>query len=130
MTLLRKIALVLLVALWVPATSHCLLVALSGLESPACCSEIKTDSSEPHDSDCSTDGCAGVESGRYKTEHSRLAAPQPLMTLVLFDAPALDDRPSILPSAGEASDPLPTFVTAVQFQTRTALPARAPDAIL
>lgn len=129
MNLLKKLALAVLVAVWVPATSHCLLVALSGLESLACCSHEEPAPVAPHDSDCHTDTCASVESGLYKVEVSQLPAPAPLLTLALFDCwePGRRSRPGL--SAPRASDPPVELLPSLHFRTRAALPPRAPDAI-
>lgn len=129
MNLLKKIALAVLVAVWLPATSHCLLVALSGLESLACCSHEKATSTASHGNDCHTDTCASVESGLYKVEAGDVLAPAPLLTLALFDCWELTGQHTRSLSARSAFDQPAELLPSLHFRTRAALPSRAPDAI-
>jgi hypothetical protein len=126
-SLFRKIVLVALVTLWVPATSHCLLVALSGMESLACCADEQA-APAPQDDTCKTDGCSVVESGLYKTELNHVSIPQPALALVMFDGWDPWGRPSLMASPAAASGLPLDFAPSRHFRTRTALPARAPDA--
>ena len=129
MDLLKKTVLALLVAVWLPATSHCLLVALSGLESLACCSHEEPPLRTSHDNDCHTDTCASVESGLYKVEASQVLAPAPASVLMLFDCRALE-RQSTPGLAGRTAPNRPAeLLPSVHFHTRAALPPRAPDRI-
>lgn len=118
-----------LVAVWLPATSHCLLVALSGLESLACCSHETPAPVAPHDKDCHTDTCGSVESGLYKVEIGQPVAPAPLLTLALFDCwePVGQSTPGL--STPGASDPPAELLPSLHFRTRAALPSRAPNVI-
>ena len=126
MLVLRKCALVMLLALWVPMSSHCLLVTLSGLDSLSCCSHEEASTDASHEDECSTDACATIESGFYKTEKARVAAPHPELQLALFDGLELEATPH-----RSASPPLdakfpPELTSSLHFRMRAAIPARAP----
>lgn len=125
MNLLKKITLVILAAVWLPATSHCLLVALSGLESLTCCAAESAKATAPQEEECDADACATVEAGFYKIETVHVA-PQSLPKLMLFESCALDRRSLSSESAPEfISVPL-ELRPSLHFRTRASLPARAP----
>lgn len=88
---IRLLALV----VWLPATSHCRLAAIPALNFLACAHDS---AGSHHETTDDGDGCAGVESGAYRSEES-------------FDLPGPPDlRPDLLPvGVGQAwcrvSDP-------------------------
>jgi hypothetical protein len=125
---LRKLALVGLVTLWVPATSHCLLAALSGLESLTCCGAEQTEASPSHNDPCDSDTCAELESGLYKTEPGQILVPQPNFDLVLFEHHWEVVRFSPAAHSGGGFTGPPDVTSALHFRIRNALPARAPTA--
>ena len=126
MTLIRKLALVMLLALWVPATSHCLLVAVSGLESLACCDHAEEQAAPEHEDECETDSCSVVESGLYKAESQIVTAPVPERLIVLFELPEPPTPVSSLRALALQSSLPWDLLPRIPFETRAALPARAP----
>ena len=117
-----------LVAFWLPATLHCQLEELPGLQFLACCDH---ETKSPHqDDDCRTDSCAMVEDGLYKTNESTgsvVSSAVQLMEGFAF-APSTATQ-----SAGRhilrATD-IPAELPATwQFSQRTALPPRAPSLV-
>ena len=58
-----------LLALWLPATFHCQLESIPGLEFVRCASDTS------NQSDCSDDGCCAVEKQQYKSEQNRQTIP-------------------------------------------------------
>lgn len=122
---LTKTMVVVLLALWGLATSHCDLEQVPGFEFLACCQHPDT---APHqDKDCDEDGCAVVESGLYKMEAQAASAPMPLLVLSvllpLWEATA----PSVHPPVESLSSAPPELPRVWQFSFRTALPPRAPS---
>jgi len=124
--LLKKIGLVILVTAWLPATSHCLLVALSGLESLACCASDSFESTASPDENCDGDACAAVEAGFYKLETVQVAAPQPMLELALFES-GIPDKQLSSPQSTQATVSIPLELRpSLHFRMRASLPARAP----
>jgi hypothetical protein len=120
-------ALILLVA-WLPASSHCLLGAAGMMPNSCCCEEAHGHDGKSMpaggDDDCGT--CSTIESGLYKIRapdnfvfpfHATLTVDliqsSPLMV-------ALNATPHL---SGRAP---PSLAVRWQFQTRAALPGRAP----
>lgn len=109
--------------LWLPASVHCQIEALPGLEFLHCSAEV--DSGHNPVNDCTE--CCSVEKSQYCSGELRLAAPAPVLVPLLF-----------LPSGAEIIDlpvttgsPLttvapPDLLQRRQFLSRTALPVRAP----
>jgi hypothetical protein len=128
MNWLQRTCLLLLLALWVPATQHCRLEVLPGFEFLSCCRHAQ-DAQAPahHDQDCADDGCAAFESGLYQQEDTQVAVVTPLAPLLLFLAPPANQDPPSLPlvSAAAALSP-PELAGTWHFSSRAALPARAP----
>lgn len=81
-----------LLALWLPATNHCLLESATGLEFlQSCCPEPA-----PHsNASCKTDSCFEVESGAYRLEEqiSLLLPPCPKATIPGESPPSLYQAP-------------------------------------
>ncbi len=122
---------VLLLALWVPATMHCGLESLPGIEFLSCClqDDAKSGPAPAHqDNDCETDACATVESGLYKQEDSAQPLSLPLLALAVWiraAEPITDSTPALIP----ASSAPPELPKVWQFSHRTALPPRAPSLV-
>lgn len=123
---LKTILVLALVALWVPATLHCQLEELPGLQFLACCDHGET---APHqDDDCRTDSCAMVEGGLYKTNNSKVTAAPMVSRLVVNPVVTLSANPlSTGLRSHLASDKSPELPVTWQFSRRTALPPRAPS---
>jgi len=105
------------------------LEALSGLEFLSCCQHAEADRSPAHhEKECDGDGCAAVELGFYKLEHTHPAPLRPFLALVAWLVPlpnSSEARASDLLVIPALSPPeLPRFW---QFAQRTALPPRAPS---
>lgn len=91
MTLFRRLAVVLLAALWLPATSHCRLEGAGLIFAADCCSgqEHATEASDAHG--CADDGCEVVERGYTAPTSASLKLSAPTtgaMGLPVSDAPA------------------------------------------
>ena len=120
----KSILVVLLAVIWLPATMHCGLETIPGLQFLACESET----AEKSKSDCSDDDCCSVEKSLYKTEQHRFAnlLPefQPLSLTSVFElASALPDQASREAFAVVR----PELPKCWQFVFRTASPPRAPS---
>lgn len=123
---LRNFLFVLMALAWLPATNHCLLERLPGLEFLSCCA---ADFSASHSgNDCDDDACQTVESGDYKAGTARIAVVVPVLDWVLYQLPS----PLTAGSAvhfrhqPQANAP-PDLPKRWQFSSRTALLARAPS---
>ncbi|MCE9519308.1 MAG: hypothetical protein K8R87_07135 [Verrucomicrobia bacterium] len=119
------IALLLLV-LWTPVVSHCLLEDAFGLEESGCCES--SGPAESGHSDCST--CLTVESGQAKTDAITLPAPR-MLTAVLEIFPwafsgALDAHQTS-PVIHQLDDTPPVPPATVILQATLAQPVRGPS---
>jgi hypothetical protein len=124
--LLRIITALTVLAAWLPATSHCLLAGVGAL-TDSCCEDSHPYEEAPdgsHD-DCGT--CV-VESGNFKladADHFHFDFQATLSwRLQLPQKPEPDPGAALLDS-GRAPPDLARW----HFQTRAALPGRAPDSI-
>ena len=116
----------LLLALWVPAATHCQLE--NAFDLLVCCDH--ENATPDQDADCQTDGCATVESGAYRSETppSISLPPAFLFTLVVakITAEPLATPPSDSDFVATALSP-PELPRGWQFFLRAALPVRAPS---
>jgi hypothetical protein len=106
-----------MLALWLPATNHCRLETLPGLDFLLC------DASAPGDLDCEGDACGPVEKVPYKSADSRVVLVD-IPALIPAIATAVESQPQI-----GITDPI-TFVDPPppwQFSLRAAKPPRAPS---
>jgi hypothetical protein len=117
-----------LLALWLPATSHCRLELLRGFELLACNASA---AEHNHDANgCEQDACAVVESGQYKPDEPTAAVPAPdslvISTSLDLSAAGTETRPtrSDYPSSHPPDLPRPW-----QFQFRMAQSPRAPSPV-
>ena len=116
----------LLLALWLPATCHCQLEVVTGLQFLKCCTHQHT---APHqDADCDSDGCAVIESGGYMLEANPSPTGPPLLDLVVeaLDRLAEENLPTPPPALTAPFAP-PELPKIWQFSCRAALPPRAPS---
>jgi hypothetical protein len=112
-----------MLALWLPATNHCRLEQIPGLEFLRCAAD-----STPN-SDCSSDGdgCLVVESGFYKLENTKVKIAQPLLIPVTcLTQLVLEPGAPELHLAATAVDSL-ALPKPWQFTFRAAAPPRAPS---
>jgi hypothetical protein len=110
--------------LWLPASAHCQLESITGLEFLRCAVE-GSNAHSPAKNCC--DACV-VEKSQYRAEHFTLDAPTP-DSLFIFSKPlvmALTSLPAEV-SVGILTAAPPLFLQTWQFASRTALPARAPS---
>lgn len=124
---LRPTIALLLVAFWMPLTTHCDLERLTGFEFLACADQGE---SQPHsDNDCTTDACLAVESGCYKVEDKSVTLPAPVLLPVLV-TPLTAEAINISPRSFDLTDSAPPELSHIwQFSFRTALPPRAPSVV-
>lgn len=123
----QAIALTLL-AIWVPATLHCQLESLPGLESLlSCCQHEDSPSPAHHAEECAMDSCADLESGLYKLpEHPVVFAPLPVSARVSLNDVSLAN-PRDLTSERVPAPPPRLAPASWQFVTRAAPSVRAPS---
>jgi hypothetical protein len=123
---LRRIAALLLVALWLPATLHCRVEVTLGVD---CCA---TDGAKDA-TDCPDDPCGAIESSQFKSTSHALTVPAPVLCACLFDnglvpPPVEVAAPLVVGVSEEAASP-PEVRQSRHFLARSALPARAPDGV-
>ena len=128
MKCLKTILVLALVALWVPATLHCKLEELPGLQFLACCDH--KDNAPHQDDDCRTDSCAMVEGGLYKTSNPKVTIPAPA-SMIVFDltSVAAAGATSSLHHFQFFTGGSPELPVTWQFSLRAALPPRAPSPV-
>lgn len=125
---LHQFIALLLLVLWTPVASHCLLEVALGLEEIGCCES--NGPAESGHSDCPT--CLTVEGSQVKTESTILPAPRMLgATLEIFPlvlSGALKTRP-VLPVIRQPADTPPVPPAAVILQATLAQPVRGPSLV-
>jgi len=124
--LFRNIWFALAAFLWLPASAHCQLESLPGLEFFQCVVDEQP-ACDPS-KDCGECGCFAVEKAQYHSAQIRLTLPAPDLQPALF-APRLN-LANILPkedSLGILTAAPPQLLQTWQFVSRTALPVRAPS---
>lgn len=120
---LRSIVACVVVAVWLPATSHCLLASINWVADD-CCGKAQNLGSAPtqEHQDCAR--CTNLESGGLESAVVFAAIlPPPVMPLpISFD----EFAPAVFPRCiwGDVSPP--DLPARWQFLTRAALPARTP----
>ena len=118
----RKIVALTVLAAWLPATSHCLLAG-AGAMTDACCSDSQETPPNPSHDDC---GVCDVENGNFKLADSDYFQftfhSTSIWQLQLPAAPEFANHLS-----RPQSDRAPPDLTRWHFQTRAALPPRAPS---
>lgn len=127
---LMKIASLLMVALWLPATLHCQLENLEfgGLFG---CPTASQDTTHAGNEACANDACLSVESGQFIVAPSLIIpATQPALAsaFIHFLLAVAPPRVAVADFISRQTVPLPLLRT-WQFTRRAALPARAPDVL-
>lgn len=127
----KTVLTLLLLATWFPCTAHCEVEASRLLKcvslSDPCCAHTNTSSEI---GGCQV--CDWVSSGAYKTQNSRIMAPEsvPASLFTFFAVPSFAET---VPTRQEAYPKLtaapPDLLNVFQFVSRTALPARAPSLV-
>ncbi|MBI5772854.1 MAG: hypothetical protein HZA89_03810 [Verrucomicrobia bacterium] len=122
---LKTIVAMMLLAVWLPATSHCLLEIAGVIHESDCCANAQGAEEPGHDA---ADGNCQIEAGNYRLPKpgSFVLSPvfMPCLSLLLV-SPALDLTAPV-PGFG-ANAPPPELPVSWCFLWRTALPARAPS---
>jgi hypothetical protein len=130
MSKIRATLAILLATLWLPVSSHCLVMEVSsGLESLSCCTHTEAQEAAPHpEDDCATDACSVVEDAKYKHTLQQVTIPA-LDTHLLFELPPLLETALTFSASSphRLDDSLARLPVAWQFSARTALPPRAPS---
>ena len=118
-------------AFWWPATNHCRIELIPGLEFLDCCAHSPDEqASEHHANECDGDLCAQVEDGLYKAESNQIVVEAPSTSLlgvppaVLEQTPRPDRTHPILPETSP-----PELPKTWQFSFRAAAPPRAPSLV-
>jgi hypothetical protein len=130
MRTLKTMFTLLLAILWLPVSSHCLLLdSVSNLEFLSCCAH-EDNTTDHHEDECATDACSIVEGAQYKSSFQRVTVP-PLDTHVVFELPPLlvTTLKSTANPAHQSDDALGHLPMAWQFSFRTAAPPRAPSLV-
>lgn len=125
---LKTIWIVGLALMWLPITAHCKLEMISALSEILACCDHEQESQPHQDDDCQRDGCAAVESGKYRTQELDALVVAPDFTPI--DLPEAALELSALPdevSLGIFTTAPPPMEHTWDFSLRTALPARAPS---
>jgi len=129
-SLSRRIIVVVLLALWLPATQYCTLIA-AGILTEATSSSVSEGCCEK-DNRCSRDACNLFESGIVKSGSEASKVPAPDLSACLcficlqFVQPGSADESTLMVSAAE--HPL-DWETKWQFVRRAAPLARAPSLV-
>ena len=128
---LKTILVMAVLAFWLPATNHCRLELIPGLEFLDCCNHSEDgQASNQHENECENDLCAQVEDGLYKAESTHIHVQAPPISLpgilpALMEQIPVTDRPGrFLP----ATSP-PELPKTWQFSFRAAAPPRAPTLV-
>ncbi|HEU0010867.1 MAG TPA: hypothetical protein VFT34_13705 [Verrucomicrobiae bacterium] len=128
---LKTILVMAVLAFWLPATNHCRLELIPGLEFLDCCSHSADDqASEHHENECADDLCAQVEDGLYKAETNHVVVDAPpasslgVLPVVLEQTLSPDRANFIRPETSP-----PELPKTWQFSLRAAAPPRAPSVV-
>ena len=121
----RNIFFALAAFLWLPASAHCQLESVPGLEFLRCAVDAQTPG---RSTDCSDSGCCAVEKLHYKSNQVRITIPSPDLLLLLPVALTdIADKLSNEVSAIALAAIPPELPKCWQFVFRTASPPRAPS---
>jgi len=129
---LKTILVMGVLAFWLPATNHCRLELIPGLEFLDCCSHSEDEqASDHHENDCDGDLCAQVEDGLYKAESYRVVIQAPPASLVGFLPALLEQapRPERVRTMRRLDASPPELPKTWQFSFRAAAPPRAPSPV-
>lgn len=127
MSVLRTLSAVVLLLIWMPATTHCAMEAADLLPEESGC-----DSAHGCETKCVADNCQQVEDSFQPraSELDSLAAPELTCLGSVVYALLLDASP---PSEGDVRPGVPRpaepWIVTWNFERRAALPARAPSIV-
>jgi hypothetical protein len=111
--------------LWLPASAHCQMKTITGLEFLECAVQAQTPDGC---TDCDDCGCCAVEKSQYKSNQARITIPSPDLLPLLPTALAdITDRLCDEASAADFAGAQPELPQCWQFVFRTASPPRAPS---
>lgn len=119
----RNIIFALAAFMWLPASAHCHLETIPGLEFLRC-----ADDGQNAKGTCDGSGCCAVEKSQYQSEQNYFTFSTPDFLPALH--PSLIQVENSLPaevSVGILTAAPPQLVKTWHFVSRTALPARAPS---
>jgi len=119
---LKRILILLLVAIWFPATSHCLLEMVELIPTDECCTPTPGSLEQPTHA-CS-DNCQNLEEGLFKSQESYLVA-FPALNIIDCFQPATCESTCFLITRSTTFEPV--SVPLPQFLIRTSLPIRGPS---
>ena len=127
---LRRIGVLLLLGLWLPALLHCRLEAAGILFGESCCETTHSSEEAPTES-CADDAC-DVAEGEFTSLSAALhSASAPVLFLCLLQAaiisPALALAPPLGTGVREADAAPPEIARSWAFDSRAALSPRAPS---
>ena len=126
MTGFRRLLALVLLALWVPATSHCAVETVLGWVNEYCFSACGHTGEESHPV---ADACATLEEGDFKPAFETLTAPAPMLSVLAclrcVHAAVLADARPLAPPAWSADHP-DAWVPERHLTRRAVAPARAP----
>lgn len=129
---LRRIIAFVLLALWLPATSHCAIETVLGVVNDHCMSVCAHDASSG-DADANAhvaaDACDMVEGGSFKSSLDSLSVPAPVLSVFaclscIHALVSVAARP-LAPPAWSADNP-DAWVPSWHLARRAVAPARAP----
>jgi hypothetical protein len=113
-----------LLLVWLPATSHCYLEIAGFIPDDACCAQGESNPSGKSDP---CDGCCKiVEKAGYKIHENQSLLPAPILFLAEFVKSPLPVLPEDRAAARIIAWP-PDALHLPQFTARTGLPVRAPS---
>jgi hypothetical protein len=122
----------LLAVVWMPVSSHCLILeSAKNLAVLACCSESHAEQEQEHQRNaCESDGCAVVEDAQYRSTLERVTVPSPDMCVLFELPPFVEINPKPLHGFDHSRrDDLFCLTATWQFSSRAALPPRAPSSV-
>jgi hypothetical protein len=123
--LARRLAALLLLVLWLPATLHCALEVGSLFDSAATCCTGKP--AAVGDDPCATDNCAVLESHLVRPVGDDLVVPAPVALACFCCLIDIPPETIIVPTISpERTHCPPELARTWQFVARAALPPRAP----
>jgi hypothetical protein len=123
MTWLRKLSAIVLLAIWLPVTSHCALEMAGLLPTDDCCAN----DSSGH---CAKDNCDELESNLIKpsAESTLVKGPMLWCACLICAVAAIEPRTDLMVARVRVPiDFSDDWVPGWSFEHRTALPARAPS---
>jgi len=119
---INRVVALLMLAVWLPATSHCMLETAGIIPTDECCQTPEFPTQDPHD--C-RDGCASFEDSFYKVKEQIPGDLTPFQILVSL--PAIEPT-VVAPSVMNSGWP-PGALSLREFVIRTSQPIRGPSIV-